>query len=257
MKIAIVDPSLHGIRASSARAKDLFNRLAGNKIDKTFFSNSDSDTSAKVISHPSEVFGMSFDIIHFFDYPSAATYASFIDAVIIVSITETPKAGDVKMLGMGGKNMHLVADGIDPMDGLQFSGLINKTSEDFSKEYLKIYSDCLDLRENHRPWGFYENLAEGNDHKVKRITVFPGKRLSLQKHHKRSEHWVVVTGKGIITIGEKKIEVTPGMAVDIPKEATHRIENDGTSLLIFVEVQMGDYFGEDDIVRLEDDFGRA
>lgn len=261
MKIAIIDPALHGMGEgrSSARAKALYSRLTGDKIDKTLFGNDDSGTLAVVISHPSQAFemGNDFDIIHFFDYPPAATYASFVDAVIMVSITEMPKAGEIEMLGMGGKNLHLVADGIDPVAGMKFSGLINEDPEDFSKKYMEIYSVCLDQRENHRPWGFYENLTEGREHKVKRITVFPGKRLSLQKHHKRAEHWLIVAGNGIVTIGEEKIEVLPGMAVDIPKEAIHRIENKGASPLIFVEVQMGDYFGEDDIVRLEDDFGRV
>jgi mannose-6-phosphate isomerase len=107
-----------------------------------------------------------------------------------------------------------------------------------------------------RPWGFYEVLSEKNDHKVKRITVNPGKRLSLQSHEKRSEHWVVVTGRGVVTLNNNIFELGEGQSVDIVKGAAHRILNPGETPLVFIEIQMGDYFGEDDIIRLEDDFGR-
>jgi len=111
--------------------------------------------------------------------------------------------------------------------------------------------------ENWRPWGYYEILTDAEDHKVKRITVLPEKRLSLQFHHKRSEHWVIVSGWGRVTRGEEKITVMPGSHVYIPTLMRHRIEN--THLenpLVFIETQLGEYFGEDDIVRIEDDFGR-
>jgi mannose-6-phosphate isomerase-like protein (cupin superfamily) len=108
-----------------------------------------------------------------------------------------------------------------------------------------------------RPWGFYEVLSDQNDHKVKRITVNPGKRLSLQSHDRRSEHWIVATGRGIATVNGNNFELGEGASIDIPKGSAHRISNPGDSPLVFIEIQMGDYFGEDDIVRLEDDFGRA
>jgi mannose-6-phosphate isomerase len=108
-----------------------------------------------------------------------------------------------------------------------------------------------------RPWGSFEVLSDSAaDHKVKCIIVLPGKRLSLQLHHKRSEHWFVVKGKGVVTVGEDLIDVLEGTALDIPVETKHRIENTGDVDLIFVEIQTGDYFGEDDIERFEDDYGR-
>lgn len=113
------------------------------------------------------------------------------------------------------------------------------------------------LEHDERPWGSYEVLVDAADHKVKQILVKPGKRLSLQKHARRSEHWFVVRGSGVVTLNDAPVAVEPGTAVDIGLGATHRIENTGTDDLVFVEVQHGDYFGEDDIVRLEDDFGRA
>ena len=107
-----------------------------------------------------------------------------------------------------------------------------------------------------RPWGSYEVLADERDFKAKTITVQPGKRLSYQRHARRSEHWFVVRGTGAVTLDGAVVEVRPGVAVDVPVGAAHRVENTGATELVFVEVQTGDYFGEDDIVRLEDDYGR-
>ena len=108
-----------------------------------------------------------------------------------------------------------------------------------------------------RPWGSYTVLEDASDHKVKRIEVLPGKRLSYQRHERRSEHWFVVRGSGIVTLDGDEIPVAAGTAIDIPLGGAHRIANAGNEPLVFIEVQHGSYFGEDDIVRLEDDFGRA
>ena len=113
-------------------------------------------------------------------------------------------------------------------------------------------------RQEHRPWGCFEVLSDDRaDHKVKRITVWPGKRLSLQYHAKRSEHWVVITGQGLVTVDDARVKLGPGQSIDIPLRSPHRIENTGDMPLVFIEVQQGEYFGEDDIVRIEDDFGRT
>ena len=95
------------------------------------------------------------------------------------------------------------------------------------------------------------------DHCVKRIEVRPGRRLSLQLHHRRSEQWTVVAGAARVTVGEQVLDLGPGEGVGIPVEARHRLENTGGVPLALIEVQTGAYLGEDDIVRLEDDFGRA
>jgi mannose-6-phosphate isomerase len=92
---------------------------------------------------------------------------------------------------------------------------------------------------------------------VKRIVVEPGKRLSLQRHRRRSEHWYVVAGNGLVTRGVDQIHVEGGDSLDIPTGAVHRVQNLGASPLVIIEVQRGDYFGEDDIERIEDDFGRV
>ncbi len=109
-----------------------------------------------------------------------------------------------------------------------------------------------------RPWGNYQVLdASQPDHKIKRIVVYPGRRLSYQKHSHRGEHWFIVRGNATVTIDGSKIDVVSGDAVDIVRGAAHRIENTGSDDLVFIEVQHGDSFEESDIVRLEDDFGRA
>ena len=112
-------------------------------------------------------------------------------------------------------------------------------------------------QEDHRPWGFFIVLSDESDHKVKRIVVYPGKRLSLQRHRRRSEHWHIVNGEALVTLNDKEIPLKKGESVDIPVGAAHRIKNTGTENLVFIEIQQGDYFGEDDIERLEDDFGRV
>jgi mannose-6-phosphate isomerase len=109
---------------------------------------------------------------------------------------------------------------------------------------------------DHRPWGYYEVLSCGSDHKVKRITVYPGKRLSLQRHRRRAEHWFILQGDALVTLGEKEIYLKKGESVNIPQAAAHRIKNMGTAPLAFIEVQTGEYFGEDDLERIEDDYGR-
>ena len=107
-----------------------------------------------------------------------------------------------------------------------------------------------------RPWGHYEVLSEADDFKTKTITVKPGMRLSYQKHEHRAEHWFVVKGIGSVVVDGVDKAVTTGDSVDIPVGTPHRMCNIGEQELVFVEVQTGTYFGEDDIVRLEDDFGR-
>jgi mannose-6-phosphate isomerase-like protein (cupin superfamily) len=109
-----------------------------------------------------------------------------------------------------------------------------------------------------RPWGSWTVLDDdAPDHKVKRLVVRPGKRLSYQRHSHRAEHWFIVRGTALVTRDGQEVVVGPGEAVDIALGAAHRVENVGTDDVVLIEVQHGDYFGEDDIVRLEDDFGRV
>lgn len=107
-----------------------------------------------------------------------------------------------------------------------------------------------------RPWGSYTILEEGRGFKVKRVTVHPGGRLSLQLHHQRSEHWVVIAGTARVTRNEEMFDLQVGMSTAIPVETKHRLENPGKDTLHLIEVQNGPYLGEDDIVRFKDDYGR-
>jgi mannose-1-phosphate guanylyltransferase / mannose-6-phosphate isomerase len=108
-----------------------------------------------------------------------------------------------------------------------------------------------------RPWGTYTVLEEGPGYKVKRVTVNPGGRLSLQLHRQRSEHWVVIAGTARVTCGTRVFDLQVGESTGIPRETKHRLENQGTTPLHIIEVQDGPYLGEDDIVRFSDDYGRG
>jgi mannose-1-phosphate guanylyltransferase/mannose-6-phosphate isomerase len=111
-------------------------------------------------------------------------------------------------------------------------------------------------RKVYRPWGFYEGLDSGPEFQIKRISVNPGASLSLQLHHHRAEHWVVVNGVARVTVGEKVFNLNKNESCYIPKETRHRLQNLSEMLLEIVEVQSGSYLGEDDIVRIDDNYGR-
>ncbi|MBR9679947.1 MAG: cupin domain-containing protein, partial [Candidatus Altiarchaeota archaeon] len=139
---------------------------------------------------------------------------------------------------------------IAPMKSTQKVGDIVK--------YLKKNDDsrATTHQSTHRPWGFYVDLESAGRYRLKRIVVYSGKRLSLQKHYNRSEHWVVVRGTAKATIGDNERVLRAGESVFIPVGSKHRLENPGKIPLEIIEVQIGDYTGEDDIVREQDDFGR-
>jgi mannose-1-phosphate guanylyltransferase/mannose-6-phosphate isomerase len=124
----------------------------------------------------------------------------------------------------------------------QLKGTGNRAGTEHSFEY--------------RPWGMFENLLDSGVCKVKRLTVDPGQHLSLQYHHKRSEHWVVVSGTATVRLDDATMTLEPGHSIDIPLGAHHALGNDTTEPLIVIEVQMGSYFGEDDIVRVSDPYNR-
>jgi mannose-6-phosphate isomerase-like protein (cupin superfamily) len=114
------------------------------------------------------------------------------------------------------------------------------------------------MKIEHRPWGTYEVLYTGEDCKVKKIIVDPGQRLSYQYHHKRNEYWTVISGNGEVRLNEDIISVNIGSHIFIPAYSRHTISNTSKiDPVVFIEIQTGDYFEEDDIVRLEDDYGRV
>lgn len=107
-----------------------------------------------------------------------------------------------------------------------------------------------------RPWGWYETISEVTGNKIKRIGVHPGQQLSLQKHHQRAEHWVVTEGIARVTLDDRQFDLRPGEYCDIAIGQVHRLANLTDGPVEIVEVQFGSYLGEDDIVRLQDDYGR-
>lgn len=107
-----------------------------------------------------------------------------------------------------------------------------------------------------RPWGTYRTIEQKDNYQIKHIVVKPDKRLSLQYHHKRDEHWTVIKGHGIVELDGKEHVLSVNGSIFIPKEAKHRMTNRTSENVEFIEIQIGDYLGEDDIVRVEDDFGR-
>lgn len=114
-----------------------------------------------------------------------------------------------------------------------------------------------ELEYDERPWGNYQVLEDSASHKVKRITVEPGHRLSYQRHERRAEHWYIVTGSAEVVLDGVEHLLARGGAIDIPRGSAHRIGNPTEEPLVFIEVQVGEYFGEDDIERLDDDYGRG
>ena len=147
---------------------------------------------------------------------------------------------------------------IDTADALLVS---KKGSSQKVKQVVKLLKERNSELPNihvtaHRPWGTYTILDESEGYKVKRIVVKPGKRLSLQKHHHRSEHWIIVSGTAVVTRGTESYTVNANESTYIPMGEVHRLENVGRIPLVMIEAQVGEYVGEDDIVRLEDDFAR-
>ena len=126
-------------------------------------------------------------------------------------------------------------------------------------DYIKVYETIIEKckHESVRPWGYYEVLLHMPGYKVKTLTILPQGEISLQRHSHRKEHWYIVNGKGIVTKNGSEIRVFAGNSVDLPVNEVHRITNIGNENLVFIEIAQGDYLGEDDIVRLEDKYGRA
>ena len=134
--------------------------------------------------------------------------------------------------------------------------LLENIDFDLTYDFLKFDSYTLEHEIYNRPWGFYKSTILTSHAQGKIITVFPKGELSLQEHKKREEHWVVIKGKGKAILGESVIDIYPGRYIYVPKGCKHQIINDSDQNLILSEVQLGEYFGEDDIIRYSDKYGR-
>ena len=168
------------------------------------------------------------------------------------------------LLRSDSKSQEIVGLGLEDIVAISMSDAVlvaNKNkSQDVKKvvEYLKFknISQSEEFLKDYRPWGSFEILSEGMGFKVKKINVKPGAALSLQSHKHRSEHWVVVEGSAVVTIDESVIEIGPGQSTYIPLGSVHRLENREKIMLKIIEVQIGAYLGEDDIIRYEDNYSR-
>jgi len=135
--------------------------------------------------------------------------------------------------------------------------LLENIAFDLTYDFSKFDNQTLEHEIYNRPWGFYKSTILSSHAQAKVITVFPNSELSLQEHKRREEHWIIVKGKGKVVLGESLIDIYPGKYIYIPKGCKHQIINESNENIIFSEVQLGDYFGEDDIIRYSDKYGRA
>ena len=178
-------------------------------------------------------------------------------------------AGDVVAVGVSNSYLRsegplLAAVGLDDVVVVATQDAVLVTHRDATQDVKKIVEELERLGRHHhlhhrliyRPWGSYDSVDSGERFQVKRITVNPGAKLSLQMHHHRAEHWIVVSGTAKVTCGEKVFLLKENELTFIPLGETHRLENPGTIPLHLIEVQSGSYLGEDDIVRFEDRYGR-
>jgi len=155
--------------------------------------------------------------------------------------------------------------GLDDIIVVETPDAVLVASRDKSQDVKEVVTQMADEQRNERilhrkvlrPWGWYDSLDNGPRHQVKRIMVKPGASLSLQLHHHRAEHWVVVAGIAEVTVGDRIVQLTENEGTYIPLGEKHRLRNPGTVPLEIIEIQSGAYLGEDDIVRFEDTYGRA
>jgi mannose-1-phosphate guanylyltransferase/mannose-6-phosphate isomerase len=164
-----------------------------------------------------------------------------------------------------GEQRLVAAVGVNDLVIVDTGDAVLVADRDRAQDVKEVVAQLSDLKDEaadyhktvHRPWGSFSVLEDADDCKVKRLVVKPGQVLSLQMHHKRSEHWTVIRGVAKVRLNEREFLLHPNESTYIPVETRHRLENPGTEDVHLIEVQTGDYFGEDDIVRYEDIYGRV
>ncbi len=178
--------------------------------------------------------------------------------------TATPRSARSFVLS---ERAHVAVEGLDDIaiiaseDAIYVGKLSQAQKVGAMVKRLKAEPQTVALTEIHRtayrPWGGYTSVLSGERFQVKRLFVKPGKKLSLQKHHHRSEHWIVVRGAAEVTIDGTVTALSENQSIYLPLGCVHRLANPGKIMLELIEVQTGSYLGEDDIIRIEDEFGRA
>lgn len=205
-----------------------------------------------------------FDLVHALAEPRALPLLVVAAAPAVVTLSPSPGAEEWELAQrLAPRALFVASQRVE--SPLPLAATVAPESSHAAAAYRAVYAELLtreaarrvDQVHDRRPWGEYWVLADHPAFKVKRIDVLPKKRLSYQKHARRAEHWIVVRGHARVTLDGRDLQLARGESVDIPVGAAHRIENVGDEILTFVEIQSGTYFGEDDILRLEDDFGRA
>jgi mannose-1-phosphate guanylyltransferase/mannose-6-phosphate isomerase len=176
--------------------------------------------------------------------------------VITLDTKETMVIGDKRLITTIGLQNCLVVETDDAIL-IAKKGETQKVKDLVERLTLEGRKEALEHVTTYRPWGSYTVLEEGERYKIKRVVVNPGARLSLQKHFHRSEHWVVVKGAAMVTIGDRETFIHENESAYVPKSTPHRLENPGKVPLEIIEVQNGEYVGEDDIVRVDDVYGRV
>jgi len=197
----------------------------------------------------------SWDAVHSISDKDENGNATTGDAMLIDSENCYTNASNRLVAALGIENISiietndciLVAHNDHAQNAKKFATLLREAGRNEADTHSKCY----------RPWGSYQTINLGQRFQVKRITVKPGAKLSLQKHHHRAEHWIVVEGTAIVTCDDKEIMLTENQSTYLPLGATHRLDNPGKIPLELIEVQSGSYLGEDDIVRFDDVYGRS
>ena len=222
-----------------------------------------------------ELFGRArdFDLIHNLIGPAPLAFSSFVPTPILTTLRREHSFEELALMRRFRDVTWYVGGEYEGPQDLDCTAVIHTPGKQASdadieetvRAYLEVYERVIAAHaqrrvnsvHDRRPWGEYWVLADTPEYKVKRLDVIPGTRLSYQRHARRSEHWFIVRGHATVTLDGSDHELEQGQSIDIPQGSAHRIANPGPGLLSFVEVQHGTYFGEDDIERLADDFGRT
>jgi mannose-6-phosphate isomerase-like protein (cupin superfamily) len=292
MRVAMLAPIARRVAPDSDGLRErniglLTEGLVDSGLDVTLFATGESQTRARLIAvcprghledaslaadvwealHFSEAIarGEEFDLIHNHCGHLPLTYLGGTTTPVLTTLYASPSPRTLPVyrkyrdrVFYASASLELHCEGLELLTMMPWMGF-SGGREMMVAEHLRVYETIHQLcrREDHRPWGYYQVLLDEPTQKVKRIVVYPGQRLSLQRHRLRAEHWFVVEGQALVSRGDEEIPLARGQAVDIPRQSWHRIRNSGAENLAFIEVQTGEYFGEDDIERAEDDYGRV
>jgi mannose-1-phosphate guanylyltransferase / mannose-6-phosphate isomerase len=245
------------IVAENAPLPDILKKINANKKQFCLVSDSngklvgtitDGDVRRHLMDNPGDMDAKASEICN----RSSSSITPSTNLATIISIFRDGKIGFLPVVSEGGVIL-------DILTKRQLHTMLTREmsfQKPVGKKYVDLDDSLLESEIEPKPWGFYKVLLSADDTKVKILAVNPGEETSLQLHKKREEFWIVVKGRGTILLDESERGISPGNYVSVPKECKHRISNPYDAPLILVEVQIGEYFGEDDIVRIQDKYER-